>query len=156
MAEKARTEETNAQRYERGEARLLKVDGQEGKQDVDALGDLGRHIYEFGYGDIYSREGLSLRDRELAAVAMLTVLGGREEQLSPAHRLGDEGRANARGDSGGHHPYSCLRWLPDGDEGDANPAPADKRVEAPARRMILNFSSGTPATHHDYERSIGT
>ena len=82
MAEEAKTEETNAQRYERGEARLLEVDGREGKRDVDALGDLGRYIYEFGYGDIYSREGRSLRDRELAAVAMLTVLGGREEQLS--------------------------------------------------------------------------
>ena len=45
------------------------------------MGDLGRYIIEFGLGDIYSRGGLSLRDRELAAVAMLTAMGGRETQV---------------------------------------------------------------------------
>jgi len=48
---------------------------------VSRLGDLGRYIVEFSFGDIYSREGLSLRDRQIATVAMLTVLGGREPQL---------------------------------------------------------------------------
>lgn len=45
------------------------------------LGDLGRYIVEFAFGDIYSREGLSLRDRELVTVAMLAAMGGREPQL---------------------------------------------------------------------------
>jgi 4-carboxymuconolactone decarboxylase len=45
------------------------------------MGDLGRYIVEFRLGDVYSRAGLSLRDRELAAVAMLTAMGGRDPQV---------------------------------------------------------------------------
>ncbi len=45
-----------------------------GSAVVAPLGDLGRYIVEFAFGDIYSREGLALRERELVTVAMLTVL----------------------------------------------------------------------------------
>jgi 4-carboxymuconolactone decarboxylase len=38
-------------------------------------------MVEFPYGDIYSRPGLALRDREIATSALLTALGGREPQL---------------------------------------------------------------------------
>jgi 4-carboxymuconolactone decarboxylase len=48
---------------------------------VDSLGDLGRHVVEYAFGDVYTRPGLSLRDRELAAVAMLAAKGGCEPQL---------------------------------------------------------------------------
>jgi 4-carboxymuconolactone decarboxylase len=68
-------------RFERGRATLAEVDGQAGEAVVGRLGDLGRYVVEFAYGDIYSREGLRLRDRELATVAVLTALGGREPQL---------------------------------------------------------------------------
>jgi 4-carboxymuconolactone decarboxylase len=72
---------TNDQtRYEKGLAKLSEVDGKAGEKLVAPLGDLGRYIVEFAFGDIYSREGLSLREREIATVAMLTVLG-REPQL---------------------------------------------------------------------------
>jgi 4-carboxymuconolactone decarboxylase len=71
--------ETN--RYERGLAKLAEVDGKAGQDIVETLGDLGRYIVEFAFGDIYSRDGLSLREREIATVAMLTALGGREPQL---------------------------------------------------------------------------
>lgn len=57
------------------------MDGKAGVEIVAPLGDLGRYIVEFAFGDIYSREGLGLRDRELATVAALTVMGGREPQL---------------------------------------------------------------------------
>lgn len=67
-------------RLARGLAKLREVDGQAGVDVVESLGDLGRYIVEFGFGDIYSREGLSLREREIATVAVLTVLG-REPQL---------------------------------------------------------------------------
>ena len=40
-----------------------------------ASASLGRSIVEYVYGDIYLRPGLSLRDRELAAVATLVALG---------------------------------------------------------------------------------
>lgn len=45
------------------------------------LGDLGRHYVEFAMSDVYSRPGLGLRDRQLATIALLTALGGREPQL---------------------------------------------------------------------------
>ena len=75
-------------RYERGLARLAEVDGAAGGEAVAPLGDLGRYIVEFGFGDIYSRDGLSLRDRELATIALLTALGGREPQLRIHLRAG--------------------------------------------------------------------
>jgi 4-carboxymuconolactone decarboxylase len=68
-------------RYSRGRDRLAEVDGPAGDQIVDSLGDLGRYIVEFAFGDVYSRRGLSLRDRELITVAMLAAMGGREPQL---------------------------------------------------------------------------
>jgi 4-carboxymuconolactone decarboxylase len=43
--------------------------------------DLCRYIVEFGFGDIYSRPGLTLQQRELATVAALTALGTAEPQL---------------------------------------------------------------------------
>ncbi|MCB0223454.1 MAG: carboxymuconolactone decarboxylase family protein [Anaerolineae bacterium] len=68
-------------RYERGLKKLAEVDGQAGTEVVAPLGDLGRYIVEFAFGDIYSRDSLNLREREIATVAMLTALGGREPQL---------------------------------------------------------------------------
>lgn len=75
------TTTTDTTRYERGLAKLAEVDGQAGQQVVSRLGDLGRYIVEFAFGDIYSRPGMSLREREIATVALLTALGGREPQL---------------------------------------------------------------------------
>lgn len=68
-------------RYERGLKKLAEVDGKAGEEIVAHLGDLGRYIVEFAFGDIYSRTSLNLREREIATVAMLTALGGREPQL---------------------------------------------------------------------------
>jgi 4-carboxymuconolactone decarboxylase len=70
-------------RYERGRERFLEVHDEKALRAVEGLGDLGRSIVEFVYGDIYLRPGLSTRDRELAAVATLVALG-RSSQL-PQH-----------------------------------------------------------------------
>ncbi len=43
--------------------------------------DLGRYIVEFGFGDIYCRPGLTLREREIATIAALTALGTAAPQL---------------------------------------------------------------------------
>lgn len=67
-------------RFDRGMAKLHEVDGQQGVDITDSLGDLGRYIVEFAFGDIYSRDALSLREREIATIAMLTC-AGREPQL---------------------------------------------------------------------------
>lgn len=75
------TANVSEDRYERGRERLAEIDGTAGEQIVDSLGDLGRYIVEFAFGDIYDRPGLSLRDRELVTVAMLAAKGGCEPQL---------------------------------------------------------------------------
>jgi 4-carboxymuconolactone decarboxylase len=71
------------ERYERGRERFLEVHDEKALAAVDGLGDLGRLIVEVVYGDVYTRAGLSTRDRELAAVAALVALG-RSSQL-PQH-----------------------------------------------------------------------
>lgn len=68
-------------RYTRGLAKLAEAGGPAGEEVVAPLGDLGRDVVEFAYGDIYRRSGLSLRERELATVGVLTAMGGREPQL---------------------------------------------------------------------------
>ncbi|BDF57191.1 4-carboxymuconolactone decarboxylase [Christensenellaceae bacterium] len=76
------------ERYEQGLKKLLEVDGQEGTGITDNLGDLGRYIVEFAFGDIYSRGTLTLREREMITIAMLTVLSGRDPQLNVHIRAG--------------------------------------------------------------------
>lgn len=73
--------QANQTRFKRGSVKLTEVDGKTGEETVGPLGDLGRYVVEFAFGDIYSRKGLNLRDRELATVAALTAMGGREPQL---------------------------------------------------------------------------
>jgi 4-carboxymuconolactone decarboxylase len=77
--------QTEKTRFDRGWARLAQVDGHAGEAVIEGLRDiapdLARYIVEFGFGDIYSRPGLSLRDREIATVAALTALGTATPQL---------------------------------------------------------------------------
>lgn len=74
---------SDEERYERGRARFLEVHDEKALSAIEGLGDLGRSIVEFVCGGIYLRPGLSLRDRELAAVAALVALG-RSSQI-PQH-----------------------------------------------------------------------
>jgi len=77
---KEMSENRETTRYERGLAKALELGGQADPQTVASVGDLGRYLVEFVFGDIYSRPGLSLREREMVAVAVLLALG-REPQL---------------------------------------------------------------------------
>jgi 4-carboxymuconolactone decarboxylase len=43
--------------------------------------DLARYGIEFNFGDIYSRPGLTLADREMISLAVLVAMGGLEPQL---------------------------------------------------------------------------
>ncbi|HZD16773.1 MAG TPA: carboxymuconolactone decarboxylase family protein [Actinomycetota bacterium] len=70
-------------RYERGRGRLREVHGDRSLATIEGLGDLGRLIVEVAYGDVYSRPGLGLRERQIASVAAL-VATGRSSQL-PVH-----------------------------------------------------------------------
>ncbi|HEY7660453.1 MAG TPA: carboxymuconolactone decarboxylase family protein [Actinomycetota bacterium] len=71
------------ERYERGRERLLEVHGERSLAMVESLGDLGRLIVEFAYGDVYTRAALTVRERQIASVAAL-VATGRSSQL-PVH-----------------------------------------------------------------------
>lgn len=72
-------------RYERGLRALADIDGAAGQNVVDALAgiapDLARYVIEFGFGDVYSRPGLGLREREIATIAALTSMGNATPQL---------------------------------------------------------------------------
>lgn len=72
-------------RYERGLRMLEQVGGTDPTRALDALADiapdLARLTVEFGYGDIYSRPGLTLPQRQIINVAALTALGTAAPQL---------------------------------------------------------------------------
>lgn len=73
-------------RLARGMVRLSQITGRSGEEVMTALGevapDFARYIFEFGYGDVYSRPGLDLRTRMLATVAGLVALGHAERELT--------------------------------------------------------------------------
>ena len=73
------------ERRRRGLDRLEAVDGPGGVEVVRTLAqsfpDFADLLLEFPFGDIYSRPGLGLREREIAVVAALCALGNAAPQL---------------------------------------------------------------------------
>ncbi|PKH06899.1 carboxymuconolactone decarboxylase family protein [Moritella sp. Urea-trap-13] len=74
------------QRYIKGLDKLNEIDGDAGLNVISSLEDicpdLAKYIIEYPFGDIYQRNGLDLRIRELATVAALTALGNCQPQLN--------------------------------------------------------------------------
>lgn len=72
-------------RFQQGMDKLMEVDGAGGENVIRSLEgvapDLGRYIVEFAFGDIYCRDALSLREREVITLASLLTAGGCEPQL---------------------------------------------------------------------------
>jgi 4-carboxymuconolactone decarboxylase len=72
-------------RLQRGRRALGEIDGEGGERVVQALAgiapDFATYLLEFPFGDIYSRPGLSLRDREIATIAALAAMGNAQPQL---------------------------------------------------------------------------
>ncbi len=72
-------------RYNRGWNKLKEIDGKAGERVIESLKDIApdfaRLLIEFPFGDIYSREGLDLKSREIAVVAALTAMGNAAPQL---------------------------------------------------------------------------
>jgi len=75
----------NESRLERGKRALAEIDGQAGQNVIAALADIApdfaTYVFEFSFGDIYSRAGLGLREREIATIAALAALGNATPQL---------------------------------------------------------------------------
>lgn len=74
-----------ADRYERGEKLLRKIDGDNVADNLiaryeDLAPDFTRYLVEFAFGEIYAREG-DLKHRELIAIASLATMGGCDAQL---------------------------------------------------------------------------
>ena len=72
-------------RLERGKRVLAEIDGDAGHNVIAALADIApdfaTYLFEFPFGDIYSRPGLDLRSREMATIAALTAMGNATPQL---------------------------------------------------------------------------
>lgn len=72
-------------RFEHGMEQLAAVDGAGGENVIRSLEgiapDLGKFIVEFAFGDIYTREGLTLQEREMITITSLLTAGGCEPQL---------------------------------------------------------------------------
>ncbi|MVU82544.1 carboxymuconolactone decarboxylase [Nocardia sp. ET3-3] len=79
------TSTVSTTRFDRGFELLRTVGGPAAERFVDGLADiapdLARLTVEFGYGDIYSRPGLTLPQRQLINVGALTALGTAAPQL---------------------------------------------------------------------------
>ncbi|QDC00022.1 carboxymuconolactone decarboxylase family protein [Mesorhizobium sp. 8] len=77
--------DTNESRLERGKRALAEIDGQAGQNVIAALADIApdfaTYVFEFPFGDIYTRAGLGLREREIATIAALAALGNAAPQL---------------------------------------------------------------------------
>ncbi len=75
-----------ADRLARGKAKFDEVYGAGRSEGLVAMQtglaqDLARYGIEFNFGDIYSRPGLTLAQRELLTIAALVAIGGLEPQL---------------------------------------------------------------------------
>lgn len=72
-------------RFERGLERLTQIDSDAGQAVIESLQsicpDLAKYTIEYPFGDIYSRDGLDLKSREIATIAALTAMGNCAPQL---------------------------------------------------------------------------
>lgn len=79
------TNKMQSNRYERGWKKLKEIDGEAGEKVIESLKDispeLGIYIIEYAFGDIYAREGLDLKSKEIAVVASLIAMGNAKPQL---------------------------------------------------------------------------
>jgi 4-carboxymuconolactone decarboxylase len=75
----------NTERYNSGWEKLKEIDVEAGEKVINGLKDispdLGKFIIEYAFGDIYTREGLDLKSKEIAVVASLTAMGTAQPQL---------------------------------------------------------------------------
>lgn len=73
------------ERFVKGWERLKEIDGEAGEKVIESLKhiapDLARYTIEYPFGDVYRREGLDLKSREIATVAALSAMGNAEPQL---------------------------------------------------------------------------
>jgi 4-carboxymuconolactone decarboxylase len=78
-------ENMQSERFKTGWKKLQEIDGEAGEKVINGLKDispdLGKFIIEYAFGDIYTRDGLDLKSKEIAVVAALTAMGTAQPQL---------------------------------------------------------------------------
>lgn len=77
-----------AERHEKGAESVKQVLGPKAEESLATLGELGDRIIETIYGDIYQRDGLTLKERQIATLCMLMALGGKDRQVKVHMRAG--------------------------------------------------------------------
>lgn len=74
-----------SERFKQGWEKLKEVDGQAGEKVINSLKNIAPEfadlLIEFPFGDIYTREALDIRSREIATIAALTAMGNAKPQL---------------------------------------------------------------------------
>jgi len=75
---------SNSDRQARGLELMETVQGAEAIREsfTSICPDFADYIVEAGFGDVYGRDGLTLAQRQLLNVAVLTAIGGAERQLA--------------------------------------------------------------------------
>lgn len=72
-------------RYQKGRKILKKIHGMKAIHAIDGMADIApdmaRFVYEFPFGDIYSRPGLDIKSRQLVTVSSLATLANADQQL---------------------------------------------------------------------------
>ena len=72
-------------RLEQGMKNLKAIDGEAGERVIQTLEgiapDVGRYILEFAFGDIYEKDTLSFREREIITITSLLTQGDTRNQL---------------------------------------------------------------------------
>lgn len=75
----------NNTRFDNGLKNLEKIDGAAGEKVIQHLESIapnvGKHIVEFAFGEIYASDKLSLREREIITVSCLLTQGDTKNQL---------------------------------------------------------------------------
>ena len=84
--EKSNEKKSNhSKRYDIGFSNLSKIDGNAGEKVINSLNDispdLGKYIIEYAFEDVYSRQDLDIKSKEIAVVACLTAMGNAKLQL---------------------------------------------------------------------------
>jgi 4-carboxymuconolactone decarboxylase len=73
-------------KFEKGMVKLEEIEGEHGHAVLQSLNNiapkLGKNIVSFTFGEIYSRTGLDLKQRQLVTLGSLTAQGGCEPQLN--------------------------------------------------------------------------
>jgi len=89
-----------SERFERGAARLAEMGGDIAnivEPLADVAPDLARLVGEFAFGDLYTRPGLDLPQRQLVTIGALVALGGTERQLKSSPSAGSCRSSSGRG-----------------------------------------------------------